>query len=72
MLPRTLLVHRHGLGGVLDAAGGPETPVQAQRVGGASVAGAAAADARRVPGEHFIEQAHGALVRDVLLDPLVV
>jgi hypothetical protein len=36
------------------------------------MARAAAADARRIPREHFIEQAHAALVRDVLLDPVTI
>jgi hypothetical protein len=36
------------------------------------MARAAAADARRVPGEHFIEQAHATLVGNVLLDPIMV
>jgi hypothetical protein len=33
---------------------------------------AAAADTRRIPRQHFIEQAHAALVRDVLFNPLTI
>ena len=65
-------VHRHRLCGVLDAAGRPQTPVRAQRIIRRTVRGAAAADPGRIPGEHGIEQAHATLVRNVLLDPLVI
>jgi hypothetical protein len=65
-------MHRHSLRGVLDAAGGAEPPVGAQRIVGGAVRRTATADALRVPGQHLFEQAHASLVRDMLLDPLVV
>src|SRR5574343_33121 len=57
-------VDGHGLRGVFDAVGGTEPPVGAPRVGRVGVADGAAGNVVLVAGQHRIEQAHAALVRN--------
>ena len=59
----------HGLGRVFDAAGRAEAASSAQGMIGTAVRAAAASDPMRIPGEHFVEQAHAAAVGNVRLDP---
>jgi len=59
----------HGLGRVFDAAGGAEPALSAQGMIGTAVRAAAASDPMRIPGEHFVEQAHAAAVGNLPLDP---
>jgi len=65
-------MNRHGLGRVLDSAGGTEAAVGTQRIVRDPMSRASAPDPSRVPGQHFIEQAHAALVRYVVLDPATI
>jgi hypothetical protein len=71
-LAATRAVYCHSLRRVLDPAGGAQAPMGAQRVVRLAVGRAGAADARRIPGQYGIEQAHAPLVGNVLLDPGMV
>jgi hypothetical protein len=62
-------VHRHGLRGIFDAAGGAEPAMGTQRVVRESMARRAAPDADRIPNQHLVEEAHAPVMRDVPLDP---
>ncbi len=59
----------HGLCRVFDAAGRTEPASSTQGMIGTAVRAAAASDPMRIPGEHFVEQAHAAAVGNLLLDP---
>jgi hypothetical protein len=65
-------MHGHGLSGIFDAAGGPQTPFCAQRVMWIAMTVGATVDARRIPGDDGSEQAHAALVRYALSNGGVV
>ncbi len=57
-------MHGHRLGRVFDAAQRGQLGSRAQGIGGIAVAARQAADRARVPGGHFVEQAHAPGVRD--------
>ena len=59
----------HGLGGIFDAAGGPQPAMGAQGIIRGAVARRRAADALGIPGIDVVQQAHAALVRDVGKQP---
>jgi hypothetical protein len=60
---------RHRLRRILDAAGCAEPSMSAQRMIGAAVGAASAADPLRIPIEHLVEQAHAAAMWDSRFDP---
>ena len=62
----------HGLGGILDATYRAQPSLGAQGIVRDVVGRAATADLHRVPVQYLIQEAHAALVRDVLLDPVAV
>jgi hypothetical protein len=53
-------------------AGDSEPAVRSQRVIGGAMAAARTDDAIRAPIDHFVDEAHAALVRYVPLDPRAV
>ncbi len=65
-------VHRHCLGGVLDAVGGAQPGFQPQRVGWVQMTAGQTLNVMRRPLDHPIEQAHPSLMRDMGGDPVVV
>ena len=65
-------MHSHSLRRILDAARGSQAAVRPQRIVRGTMSRAAAPDADCIPREHFIEEAHAALVPDVILDPVTV
>jgi hypothetical protein len=65
-------VHGHRLGGIFDAGGSTEAVVGAQWIGRVNVAAGPAGDCLRRPVDDGVEQAHAALVRNVIGDPGVV
>jgi len=62
-------VRGHGLRRVFYSACYPQAALRTQRMIGRAVGAAAAPDVPPVPFDDFIEQAHAAVVRNVLLDP---
>jgi hypothetical protein len=65
-------VHRHRLRGVFNSARGAEAAGGTQRMIGGTVSAAAAADMLRIPVDDLIEQAHAAVMGNVLFDPAAV
>jgi hypothetical protein len=65
-------VHGHRLRRVFNPAGDAEAAARAQRVIGSTVSTAAAADMLRIPVDNLLEQAHAAMVGNILFDPEAV
>ena len=57
-------MQRHRLRRVLDAADRVQAAIAAQRIVGCAMTAGCADDALLVPGQHAVEQAHGARMRD--------
>jgi hypothetical protein len=65
-------MHGHRLRRVFNAAGAAEASVRAQRIICIAMRRSAALDARAIPTQHAIEQAHLAGVRNVGFDPVTI
>jgi hypothetical protein len=65
-------VHGHGLRRVFDSTGNSQAALRAQWMVLQAMRAASAADVLRIPFQDLIEQAHAAVVGNILLDPAAV